>query len=252
MNILSYPRSIASTLFSVLWTFIFCFVILFLAGLRFPRKVVDFAIFVLWSQTLLKVNGVKVDLRGAENAHGTKKGFLICFNHSSHMDIPVLYAYFPRSFRYGAKIELFKIPFFGRAMKMVGVLPIDRRNRNQVMKVYDSAIARVNNGEVFALAPEGTRQKEPNIGVFKRGPFEFAINAQMDIVPVVMVGTFDVLRPGALLVNWGQWSRTVVMQVLPRVSTQGLPIEQAQALQEQVRAAMVTAHETIKANRLEA
>ncbi len=68
-------------------------------------------------------------------------------------------------------------------MELCGVLPIDRGNRNKVMKVYENAIARVNRGEAFALAPEGTRQKQVELGRFKRGPFEFAINAQMDIVP---------------------------------------------------------------------
>jgi 1-acyl-sn-glycerol-3-phosphate acyltransferase len=154
------------------------------------------------------------------------------------MDIPVLYAYFPRSFRFGAKIELFKIPFFGKAMELCGVLPIDRSNRNKVMQVYENAIARVKKGEAFALAPEGTRQKEATLGRFKRGPFEFAINAQMDIVPVVLAGAYDVLPKDGVLINVGRWRRKVIVQILPRVSTKGLTIEQVDGLLENVRSQM--------------
>ena len=161
------------------------------------------------------------------------------------MDIPVLYHYFPRSFRFGAKIELFKIPFFGRAMRNVGVLPIDRNNRGKVMKVYEEAIERVNQGECFALAPEGTRASEPKIGPFKKGPFEFAINAGMDILPVVVVGAFEVLSRKAVLINLGQWHRKVYVEISPRISTAGLAVDQIESLQQKVRDQMVSAHERL-------
>ena len=226
------------TLFGLVHTFIMSLVILFLAGVVKNRKVVDFGIVWLWSMPLIWGSGTKVEVRGRENATGGEKGFLILFNHSSLMDIPVLYAYFPRSFRFGAKIELFKIPFFGKAMELCGVLPIDRANRGKVMKVYDNAIARVNNGEAFALAPEGTRQKEASLGRFKRGPFEFAVNAQMDIVPVVLAGAYDVLPKKALIMNAGKWSRRVILQILPRVKTEGVAIEQVEGILEKVRVQM--------------
>src|SRR5262249_3071730 len=150
----------------------------------------DFVCIQMWAKPLLWVSGVKLEIRGRENVAQGGKGFLILFNHSSNYDIPVLFC-FPRSFRFGAKVELFKIPFFGRAMKMCGVLPIDRGNREKVMQVYENAISRVEKGECFALAPEGTRQNQPRIGSFKRGPFEFALNAKMDVVPVVIAGTYE-------------------------------------------------------------
>ncbi len=238
LNAISYPRGIFITLFGLVHTFVMSILILFLAGVVRSRKIVDYAIIYLWSMPLILSSNARVVVRGAETVGETGKGFLILFNHSSLMDIPVLYAYFPRSFRFGAKIELFKIPFFGKAMELCGVLPIDRGNRNKVMKVYENAIARVNNGEAFALAPEGTRQKQTQLGRFKRGPFEFAINAQMDIVPVVLAGAYDVLPRKAVFINVGRWRRTILMQILPRVSTAGLTMEQVDGLLETVRVQM--------------
>lgn len=130
-------------------------------------------------------------------------------------------------------------------MKVVGVLPIDRGNRQKVMKVYEQAASRVEKGECFALAPEGTRQPEPQLGPFKRGPFEFAINAGMDIVPVLMAGTFAVLPRNSLWLNQGKWHRTVLMEILPRISTSDFTIENVDKLQETVRNQMVLAHDRL-------
>lgn len=239
---LTYVRGFFVTLFGVVHTFIMSTVILFAAGVIRSREVVDFAIIWLWSMPLIILSGTRVEVRGADQFGDSPLGFLILFNHSSLMDIPVLYAYFPRSFRFGAKIELFKIPVFGKAMELCGVLPIDRANRNKVMKVYENAIARVKNGEAFALAPEGTRQKEASLGKFKRGPFEFAMNAGMDIVPAVIAGAYDVLPRKAFLMNVGRWRRKIIVQILPRVSTQGYSVENVDELVEKVRNPMNEAY----------
>lgn len=210
------------------------------------RLTVDWFIINAWCKPMLWLGGIKVSVRGADLVTGSKKGYLVVFNHSSHMDIPILCAYFPRTFRFGAKIELFRIPFFGKVMKICGVLPIDRHNRNKVMEVYGQAIARVENGESFALAPEGTRQGQPELGKFKRGPFEFAINARAHIVPVVLHGAFDVLPRSSVLLNIGRWTRHVQMQITPPVATDDYTIETVLELQEKVRAQMAAVFDQLK------
>jgi 1-acyl-sn-glycerol-3-phosphate acyltransferase len=126
------------------------------------------------------------------------------------------------------------------------VLPIDRHNRNKVMQVYAQAIARVDNGESFALAPEGTRQPTPELGKFKRGPFEFAINARAQIVPVVLMGAYEVMPRSSILLNVGKWKRKVVMQITPPVATEGYTLESSLELQEKVRAQMVPVFAELK------
>jgi 1-acyl-sn-glycerol-3-phosphate acyltransferase len=191
-----------------------------------------------WSLPIILLAGVQVEVRGIEHVRKTGKGFLLLFNHTSLLDIPILFGYFPRSFRFGAKIELFKIPFFGADMRACGVLPIDRANRNKVMKVYEEAIARVESGESFALAPEGTRQSAAQLGKFKRGPFEFAINARMDIVPVVVSGVLDVLPKHSVFVNAGRFRRKVIIAIAPPVSAGEYTADTMDDLVEKVRAEM--------------
>lgn len=238
MDLLSYPRGVIATLFGIFHTLWMSIFIILLSFLIKDRKRIDWFINTVWCRSMLWMGGVDLDIRGAELVSGSKKGYLLLFNHSSLIDIPVLCASFPRTFRFGAKIELFRIPFFGRVMRMCGVLPIDRHNRGKVMQVYASAISRIENGESFALAPEGTRQKQPVLGKFKRGPFEFAINAQASIVPVVLSGAYEVLPKKAILLNTGKWRRTVIVQITPPVSSDGYTLETSLELQEKVRAQM--------------
>ncbi len=246
LDLLSYPRAVIVTAAGVLHTFIMSLVMLFLAVVVRNIDLINWAIVWLWSRPLVVPAGVRVEVRGAENVRLKDKGFLILFNHSSLIDIPILYGYFPRPFRFGAKIELFKIPFFGRAMAACGVLPIDRGSRSKVMRVYDSAIARINNGECFALAPEGTRQSDVHLGKFKRGPFEFAINAQMDIVPVVLAGALKVLPKSTYLMNMGRWRRKVIMEITPPIPAADFTLDTLEQLQERVRGQMEPAF--IRAN----
>ena len=237
-DFLSYPRGIFLAIFGIGLTLAMCFVMLFLAVIVRSRRLVDLAIVWLWSIPLVRPAGIAVEVRGAEWVPLEGQGFLLLFNHSSLIDIPVLYGYFPRSFRFGAKIELFKIPFFGWAMKACGVLPIDRASRSKVMKVYDEAIARIENGECFALAPEGTRQDTDTLGKFKRGPFEFAINAKMKIIPVVLGGALQVLPKHSLLINPGRWRRKIILQITPPVLATDYDLATLEQLQERVRCQM--------------
>lgn len=238
LKMLSYPRSIAITIYGIIHTVVMSILVVFCVAVLRSRKAIDWCV-KAWAYPLLVPAGVDVEVRGAEHVEHSKKGFLILFNHASLFDIPVLFLYFPRRFMFGAKIELFKVPFFGKAMEVCGVLPIDRGNRNKVMKVYQNAIARVEQGESFALAPEGTRQDDDTrLGRFKRGPFEFAINAQMNIVPVVLVGTLKVLPKYSFFPNLGHWRQKVIVQITPPVPASEYTLETVEALQERVRAQM--------------
>jgi 1-acyl-sn-glycerol-3-phosphate acyltransferase len=238
LDLISYPRAIFMLIFGAIITFFHSIFIPSMAYLTRSRKIVDWIIIYGWSKPLVLFAGVRVEVRGGEKVRKNAKGFLIVFNHSSLWDIPVLYGYFPRSFRFGAKVELFKIPLFGWAMKVCGVLPIDRANRNKVMKVYQNAISRIDNGECFALAPEGTRQDASQLGKFKRGPFEFAINAQMDIVPVVLAGALNVLPKHSIWLNVGRFRRRIILEILDPVNAAEYTMETVQELQDKVWAMM--------------
>lgn len=231
---LSYPRAI---LMSALYPFVLIVYSTFcvLQNLIFNRRQWDDAVMRAWGHDSCAMFGVKVRVEGLENV--PREGCLFVFNHASLFDIFALAAALP-SMRFGAKIELFKIPVFGFALRRLGTLPIDRARRERVFEVYKAAQERMKNGERFALAPEGTRQHEERLGEFKSGPFVFAINTGAPIVPVVIKNAAQILPKHHLFPNWGVWEREILVKVLPPIATTGLKMDDRPILQQTVRQAM--------------
>lgn len=237
LKCLSYPRSIVGALLIVLWTLI-CSVFVIIVIVATGRKEKSaYLVSKIWAKALLIFHGVEVELRGRENLPST--GCLYLFNHTSHFDILAIFSASPRFCYFGAKSELFAIPVFGSAIRKAGALPIERKNREKVMQVYRDAEQRVQQGDVFALAPEGTRREgRGTLGEFKSGPFFFAVNAQMPLVPLVLIGCENVLPKHALLANWGVWRQKVIMEILPPIYPQGRDEAQVPLLKEKSREAM--------------
>lgn len=186
-----------------------------------------------WGKYSCKMFGVDVEVSGLESL--PPGGCIFLFNHSSLFDIFSMNWALP-SFRFGAKIELFKIPIFGKAMRRVGVLPIARHRREEVFKIYEASVERIKSGERIALAPEGTRQKNDQIlGPFKAGPFVFAINAQTQLVPVIIKGAAGILPKYHLLPNMTTWKSKITIQILPPISAASYNLKERPALQDKIR-----------------
>lgn len=242
LQLLSYPRSFIATLFTFAVTAVLGSMVVIsglILGSR-ARKLHDWIIWT-WARLTCWSFSIDIEVEGLENLH--PHGVLFLFNHTSHFDIVVFHAAITKSTRFGAKIELFKIPIFGQSMKASGVLPITRSERDRVLKLYEESIERVHKGESFILAAEGTRHEGPGVGEkFKSGPFIFAINGQFPIQPVVIKGTHQILPRWRWLPAWGRWHNPVRVQVLPAVSTAGYQVDDRERLKETVREMMTKAY----------
>jgi 1-acyl-sn-glycerol-3-phosphate acyltransferase len=236
LKFLSYPRSLIGIILFPIHTII-CSTSLVLANLIFRNRKIEDMIVLIWTRGACWLFGVKVEVQGLENR--PQGGFIYVFNHTSFFDIFAMNG-FLGSFRFGAKIELFRIPIFGWAMRRAGILPIARDRRDEVFKVYKEAEMRIKAGERFALAPEGTRQEKEQLGKFKTGPFVFAINAKAPIVPVVLKGAAPIWPKGKLIPNWGAWSSRITIKVLPPIYAQTYTMERRPELQDHVRSIMET------------
>jgi 1-acyl-sn-glycerol-3-phosphate acyltransferase len=182
----------------------------------FNNRKLDTFIIRFWSKSICWLVGMRVHVTGLENI--PEGGVLFVFNHQSLFDIPVVHAGIPKDFRFGAKMELFKIPIFGSAMKHLGALKIARGNRAEAIQVLEDAAQKMNQGFSYILAPEGTRQKEPQLGEFKSGPFIMAVQAQRPIVPLVINNIYKILPKKALLMNTQSWFCDIELKVLKPVN----------------------------------
>lgn len=227
-------RSFVCGLVFILLTMILSIVLILQTSIYSSRKFVD-SVCGFWGRAGLKLFGVSVDAYGFQNI--PQGSCLFLFSHTSFFDVLALFAAYP-SIRFGAKIELFSLPFFGRAMRRAGILPIARQNREEVFKVYEEAKTRTAQGEKFALSPEGSRNTEEKLLPFKAGPFIFAINTQMPVVPVVIRGALVVMSKRQLLPNNDKWSRQIQVHFLPAIPTNDIHLNERQILQNKVYQAM--------------
>jgi 1-acyl-sn-glycerol-3-phosphate acyltransferase len=238
MKVLLWLRAFLLIPFVIIHTFCSSILVISLLLLHFPKSWVNFIIGSFWCGTIVFLSGIKINIKGIENVP-IKTGFLYLFTHSSHLDIPVMFAKSPKSFRFGAKSELFKIPFFGQAIKLSGTLPITRENRSKVMAVYQQAEKRVAQGEAFALSPEGGRRRGDELLDFKSGPFIFAINAKMPIVPVILCKTNHCLKKGSFFINPDRLTREVGMHFLEPVDISLRSIDEVKLIKNELRDKML-------------
>ena len=203
---------------------LFCFLGLFFLMILRPflsfKGALKFGDFFInfFSKGILCFLNLKVKVEGLDKVPFTEKGCLFLFKHASYLDIPVLAASLPRSFRFGAKIELFKIPIFGFCLKTVNTLPIDRGAREKVLALYEKSTESMEKGLSYALAPEGTRYEEGVLGSFKKGPFFFALSSQASIVPVVLYGVAQAFHPKEKLPCIRAWSHNIKVKILDPIN----------------------------------
>jgi 1-acyl-sn-glycerol-3-phosphate acyltransferase len=141
----------------------------------------------LWAHIYLGIAGVKVTVTGVEKVASSP--YIFMCNHQSALDIHVLLAHLPFSFKFIAKRSLFLIPFLGWAMKRAGHISLDRENPRKALQAMDEAAKRIQDGTNILVFPEGTRSVDGNLLPFKTGVFSLAMKAHVPIVPVGICGT---------------------------------------------------------------
>lgn len=169
-----------------------------------------------WSRKLLADAEIKLEVTGFENAPAGET-FVIMSNHQSLYDIPVMFQALRRRVRMVAKAELFKIPGWGKAMRLAGMVEVDRGDRAQAIQSLGAAKAALSQGTNIWIAPEGTRGPGgTSLLPFKKGGFYLASGAGARILPVAIVGTSQVLAAHGRSVKPGV---TVRVHVMPAIAT---------------------------------
>ena len=183
-----------------------------------------------WGRSLLIVSRVKVSVKGLSNIDRSQS-YIYMSNHQSNFDIPVLLGYLKVQFRWLAKMELFKIPIFGRAMRKAGYISIDRNNRESAFESLKTAARKIKSGASVLIFPEGTRSRDGKIRPFKKGGFVMAVDSGVPIVPIVITGTRSIMAKGSFRINPGKVSMVIHQPIQTSVYTR----ETKEALMERVR-----------------
>lgn len=184
------------------------------------------------ARSVRRLLGIRLEVSGLEHVDGDRPT-LYCMNHRSNVDVVAFEALYPRCPRLRGlyKAEMGKLPVLGRAMRLVGFVPVDRGNRARAIASVDAAALRLRAGDSFLIAPEGTRARTGDLLPFKKGGFVMAITAQAPVVPVALNGTEEVMPRGRFWVRPG----VVRIDVGAPISTAGLTLDDRDRLMATVR-----------------
>ena len=145
---------------------------------------------IIWGKTLSFIFNIKLIVIGRENLLN-ESNYIFVPNHASLIDIPLLLIAVNRYTVFIAKHELRKIPIFKSILDKAGFIFVNRKDN-------DSSINSINNlindikitPRSVGIFAEGTRTKDGNLQMFKKGAAIFGINTNLPIVPVAISGTY--------------------------------------------------------------
>jgi 1-acyl-sn-glycerol-3-phosphate acyltransferase len=187
----------------------------------------------LWATTLLKITGVRVEIRNLETLN-PGQAYIFAANHRSAFDILALLSKLKFQFRWLAKDSLFRIPIFGWAMKRTGYIPINRSQAKQAYQSLLQAAQKIKEGDSVIIFPEGTRQQGDQMGPFKKGGFVLALKSRQPIVPVSILGSGRILPKKGLTLTPGT-IRIILGKPIPTADYQP---KEAELLMDKVREAI--------------
>lgn len=128
---------------------------------------------------------------------------ILASNHLSFLDHFFLPAYLDRPVFFLGKSDYFvgwKRYFFENA----GVMPVYRQGGDAGEASLRRGQEILEDGELLGIYPEGTRSGDGRLYRGKTGPVRLALRTGAPVLPVAMMGTFEVLPPGSNLPKLSQ------------------------------------------------
>lgn len=128
-------------------------------------------------------------IAGLEHLPPRPPGLIVAANHLDWLDIPVIGASLPYSYRLSwmAKAELFNKPLLARFFREMQCIPVRRGKRDiAAMLAAQNALLR---GAAFLVFPEGHRSRTGGLQPGRSGAIRLAVRTGCPIVPLAIWGT---------------------------------------------------------------
>lgn len=141
---------------------------------------------------MLDITGVaEVDVAGRDTLQSAE-GKLIIANHPTLLDVVIILGQMDRC-QCVIKHQLFTNPFMAGVVRAAGFI----RNDNNPEHLIRDAVDHLRDGACVMIFPEGTRTASgKTLGPLQRGVANIAIEANADLIPVVVHCNHDTLKKG--------------------------------------------------------
>ena len=122
---------------------------------------------------------------------------IIAANHTSVIDSFIVPAVLPRNVTYVGKAEYLDDWKTRRLFPALGMIPLDRKGGDAAQAALDLAARILEDGELFAIYPEGTRSRTGKLYKGHTGVARLSHRTGAPIIPVGLRGMRDIQPPDA-------------------------------------------------------
>ncbi|MES2324728.1 MAG: lysophospholipid acyltransferase family protein [Pseudomonadota bacterium] len=138
-------------------------------------------VFIIWCAKV--ICGIRYQFKGYDNLPDAPA--IVLPKHQSAWETIFLLPNMTRPLVYVFKKEILYIPFFGWAMAMLRMIPIDRsQGKNAFKHVVAHGKRRLADGQWIIMFPEGTRIPVGQAGKYKSGGTRLAIETNTVVIPI--------------------------------------------------------------------
>lgn len=202
---------------------------------RFPKA---FQRLNNWSRFQTFFSGIYVKKIGLDNLPSDTP-YVLCTNHSSYLDIILMYRVLSDYFVMMGKGEIKDWPLFHRFFTSGMNILVDRENRMAAHKALEQAKEQIDKGHNVVVFPEGgiPNNSAPKMRGFKNGAFKMAIEKQVPIVPMTYQTNWKLLDGTRSLTGS---ARPGICKVIihPAIDTKGMTLDDLPELRSKTRTAI--------------
>lgn len=205
-----FLRSLFFTCLVLIATVVWAFVCFLAAPLPYRYRYFvtsRWNVFVIWLAKVLC--GVRYQIKGLEHLPDTP--LILMSKHQSAWETIFFLSHLPRPLVFVMKKELLMVPFFGWALRLLRMIPIDRTQGTRAFQQITLHGQKcLNEGQWIILFPEGTRIPVGKKGKYKGGGARLAIATNTPIIPIAVNSgecwpkKSFIKRPGTITVSIGQ------------------------------------------------
>ncbi len=135
---------------------------------------------------------VKVTVKGEENIPAG--AYVAVGNHQSNYDVFTLGGSLNEPIVFMSKKDLENFPLFGKYMKLMGCVFVDKNDIRNTVRGISQAIKLVKSGQPIVIFPEGKRSFSSEMDKFQHGSFKVAEKSGAPILPISIKDTYKVAK----------------------------------------------------------
>ena len=145
----------------------------------------------LWAKVICTLVFIRVNVTG-RNHFPKDVNYIICSNHSSYLDIIIMYLIVPKEFAFLGKAEVLRWPIINLFFKRGIDIPVYRYSVKRLKECLILAERALFQNRSIAIFPEGGWQhRSKKLRRFKNGAFILSVQSNKPIVPITFKNNFN-------------------------------------------------------------